>query len=243
MRITFLLAGLACLFIAVMLHLRGMESRLLRADPALLPANTMLMAFAQRGGEALYQAHCTTCHGDRGQADTGRGIPALNDGDWLYGAGSVADIEQVIQYGIRSHHPRGWNLALMPAYATPRPSAKDANITPLTPGNIRDLVEFLFRQQGRDADGAAAARGAALFAHGAGCYDCHASDAKGDSAIGAPDLTDRITLYGDGSREALTMSISYGRHGVCPSWVSRLSPVEIRELALFVYSLSHPGVR
>jgi cytochrome c oxidase cbb3-type subunit 3 len=52
-------------------------------------------------------------------------------------------------------------------------------------------------------------------------------------------LTDRITLYG-GSRESLSMSISYGRHGMCPAWVGRINPAGIREAALFVYSLS-PG--
>jgi cytochrome c oxidase cbb3-type subunit 3 len=109
------------------------------------------------------------------------------------------------------------------------------------------LVEFLIREQrihaqGRSVDGAAAARGAILYAGAAGCYDCHAADGKGDSAIGAPDLTDGITLYGDGSRESLAMSISYGRHGICPAWVNRLSPVGIREVSIFVYSLSHRRV-
>jgi cytochrome c oxidase cbb3-type subunit 3 len=150
----------------------------------------------------------------------------------------VSDIEQVVKYGIRSDHPKAWNLAIMPAYATARPSVRDSKIPPLTPGNIRDLVEFLFRQQGRSADGAAAVRGAELFRTG-GCYDCHAADGKGDSAIGAPNLTDAITLYGDGSRESLSMSIGYGRHGICPAWATRISPGQIRETALFVYSLSH----
>jgi cytochrome c oxidase cbb3-type subunit 3 len=243
MRLPFLVTALACLLAAVLLRLRSVEASLLRADPDALPARSALMSFARRNGEPLYQGHCAACHGERGQGDSGRGIPALSDGDWLYGTGSVSDIEQVIRYGIRSHHPRAWNLAIMPAYATAQPSARDAKIPPLTPGNIRDLVEFLFREQGRDADRAAAARGAALFIGAGGCYDCHAADAKGDSAIGAPNLTDRITLYGDGSRDALAMSIAYGRQGICPSWVSRLSPAGIREVALFVYSLSHPELR
>jgi cytochrome c oxidase cbb3-type subunit 3 len=167
----------------------------------------------------------------------------LNDGDWLYGTGAVSDIEQVAKYGIRSYHPRAWNLAIMPAYATPRPSPRDRRISSLSPQDIRDLVEFLFRAQGRTADAAAAARGAALFAGAGGCYDCHAADAKGDSAIGAPDLTDRVTLYGDGSRESLAMSISHGRHGMCPAWVDRIDPAGIREVALFAYSLSRPRSR
>jgi len=152
----------------------------------------------------------------------------------------VSDIEQIVKYGIRSYHPKGWNLAIMPAYATPQPSARDNRILSLSPGNIRDLVEFLIGRQGQRVDGAAAARGADLFAGAGGCYDCHAVDAKGDSGIGAPNLSDRITLYGDGSRASLTMSIAYGRHGLCPAWVRRISPAGIREVAIYVYSLSHP---
>jgi cytochrome c oxidase cbb3-type subunit 3 len=78
-----------------------------------------------------------------------------------------------------------------------------------------------------------------LYAGDAGCYDCHALDAKGDAAIGAPNLTDTVTLYGDGSREALFMSIAQGRQGVCPAWIMTLSAAGIRETALYVHSISH----
>jgi cytochrome c oxidase cbb3-type subunit 3 len=234
-----LLAASACLVAAVLVQLSVLEGRLLRADPNAVPGDPALMVFALGRGQALFEAHCAACHGTGGQGDPGRGIPTLSDGDWLYGTGSVSDIEQIVKYGIRSYHPKSWNLAIMPAYATPQPSARDAKIPPLSPANIRDLVEFLIREQGRGADGPAAVRGAALFAGAGGCYDCHATDAKGDSAIGAPNLTDGITLYGDGSRESLWMSIAYGRHGLCPDWVGRISPAGMREVALFVYSLSH----
>ena len=244
MRFLLVLAASASLMAAVLLRLSALEGRLLREDPNIISSNLALMGFAADRGRALFEVHCAACHGTSGQADPARGIPNLSDADWLYGTGLVSDIEQVVKYGIRSHHPKAWNLAVMPAYATPQPDARIAGIQPLSPAKIRDLVEFLFTAQGRKADPAAAARGAGLFAGAGGCYDCHASDAKGDSAIGAPNLTDAITLYGDGSRESLTMSISYGRHGMCPAWVGRISPAGIRELALFVHSLSHPqGVR
>lgn len=218
-----------------------LERKLLRADPDALPAEAMLLRFAVGRGEALFGAHCAACHGVSGSGDPAKGMPNLADGDWLYGTGRVTDIEKVIDYGIRSHNSRAWNLAIMPAYARPKPNPADKNIQPLTPGEINDLIEFLMRQQGRHADPDAALRGAALFTGQAGCYDCHSVDAKGDSAIGAPNLTDGITLYGDGSRDALFMSIAYGRQGVCPAWTKRLNPAGIRELASFVYSLSHPG--
>ena len=257
MRISLLLAASACLIAAVFAQVSHQESRLLRADPNSIPTNPAFMAFARGRGEAGYMSRCAACHGLTGRGDRQRGIPDLSDGDWLYGVGSVSDIEQVIKYGIRSYHPKTWNLAIMPAFATPRPSAKDSKILPLSPVDIRDLVEFLLYEQGQVGNGnpaanptdnglrreevniAAVSRGAALFSGVGGCYDCHAADAKGDAAIGAPNLTDGITLYGDGSRESLAASIANGRAGVCPAWDSRFSAAGIRELAVFVYTLSH----
>ncbi len=257
MRISLLLAASACLIAAVFAQVSYQESRLLRADPNSIPGNPAFMAFARGRGEAWYRSRCAACHGLTGRGDRQRGIPDLSDGDWLYGVGSVSDIEQVIKYGIRSYHPKTWNLAIMPAFATPRPSAKDSKILPLSPGDIRDLVEFLLYEQrhagsgspsanptqgvrrGEEVNFAAVARGAALFSGAGGCYDCHAADAKGDAAIGAPNLTDGITLYGDGSRASLTASIANGRAGVCPAWDSRISAAGIRELAVFVHTLSH----
>jgi cytochrome c oxidase cbb3-type subunit 3 len=218
-----------------------LERKLLRADPDALPADASLLRFAVSRGELLFAADCAACHGATGTGDPAKETPNLTDGDWLYGTGRVTDIERVVDFGIRSGNSRAWNLAIMPAYARPRPSPADKNILPLSPGDIADLIEFLMRKQGRPAELDAAARGAALFGGHAGCYDCHSQDAKGDTAIGAPNLTDAITLYGDGSREALFMSIAYGRQGVCPAWATRLNPAGIRELALYVHSLSHPG--
>lgn len=229
---------MACLVTAVLVHESLLRARLLRSDPNAIPDSPALVAYARPRGEQLYQARCSICHGPHGIGDSRRGVPNLSDNDWLYGTGQVSDIEEVIRYGIRSYNPKAWNLTSMPAYATAQPSAQERAIPPLSPANIRDVVEFLFHLQGRGADAAAAARGAVIFSVG-GCYDCHGADAKGDSAIGAPNLTDSVTLYGDGSRESLSMSISYGRAGICPAWIDRLSAAQIRELAVFVYTLSH----
>jgi len=218
------------------------ERRLLRTDPDALPADPALLRFAVSRGQPLFMVHCAVCHGVSGTGDPVKGVPNLKDTDWLYGSGRVADIEQIIEYGIRSRNSRGWSLAIMPAYARPQPNPADKNIRPLTPGEISDLIEFLFRQQGRDADAAAASRGAALYIGDAGCFDCHSVDAKGDSAIGAPNLTDAVTLYGDGSRDALSRSIAYGRQGVCPAWIKKLGAPDIREIAVYVYSISHPEI-
>jgi cytochrome c oxidase cbb3-type subunit III len=239
----FLLVSLmAALLVAAVFAADGYAARqLLRADPDALPADSMLLGFAVRRGAVLFAARCAACHGASGIGDSARGVPNLTDSDWLYGTGRATEIEKVIDYGIRSRNPKAWNLAIMPAYARPQPNPADKNIQPLTPGEIHDLIEFLMRQQARQYDAAAASRGAALFTGHGGCYDCHSLDAKGDSAIGAPNLSDAITLYGDGSRDALHMSIAYGRQGICPAWIDRASAAGIRELALYVYAISHPG--
>jgi cbb3-type cytochrome c oxidase subunit III len=227
---------------AVLLRGRYVEATLLRSDPGSTPANATLMRFATGRGRSLFDAHCASCHGQAGHGDRAKGIPDLTDDDWLYGTGQVIDIERVIDYGIRSHHPKAWNLTVMPAFGRPRPSEADARIVPLAPPQISDLIELILHEQGQDADSAAAARGESLYRGAGGCYDCHSMDLRGDAAIGVPNLIDKVTLYGDGSRQALFMSIANGRSGVCPAWVGQISPAGIRELSLYVYSLSHSPV-
>src|SRR6202789_2899420 len=143
---------------------------LLRADPDALPGDAMLLRFAVRRGRPLFEARCAACHGASGTGDTVNGIPDLTDNDWLYGTGRPAEIERVIDYGIRSRNPKAWNLAIMPAYARPQPNPADKNIQPLSPLEIRDVIEFLMQQQGRPGDTPAVSRDAALFTGHGGCY-------------------------------------------------------------------------
>ena len=126
----------------------------------------------------------------------------------------------------------------MPAYGQAVPSAKEG-VPPLTPGEIVAVTDYLLALGGRSADPESAHQGAQIFGSKGGCYDCHTNDAKGDRAIGAPNLTDSIWLYGDGSRAAIAYSITHGRQGVSPAWSGRLSPLELREASLYVYALSH----
>ena len=221
----------------VISHQQILSVRMLRADAARVPQASAVAAFAVVQGESLYAMRCAACHGPRGRGDSRRGVPSLVDDDWLYGDGSVDDIEQIVTYGIRSHHAKTANFALMPAYATAHPHPTNAAIPSLSAGQIGDLAEFLLYSQGIRAGDAAVSRGAQLYQGKAGCYDCHGGDLKGDAAIGAPNLTDRITLYGDGSRQSLIASISDGRQGVCPAWSGRMSAAAIREVAFYVHSI------
>jgi cytochrome c oxidase cbb3-type subunit III len=226
----------------VALHWRAqslLRSTLLRAIPDEIPSRPALYEAAQTAGRPAFVRHCSECHG-AGEPNPLNGVPDLRDADWLYGSGRAIEIERVVLYGIRAGNSKGWNLASMPAFATAKPYDK-YKTEPLTPADIDDVTEFVYSHRHSDADSAKAERGRHLYANASRglCWDCHAPDGKGDSAIGAPNLTDAVWLYGDGSRRSIRQSIGYGRKGRCPAWVGKLPFVTIRELALYAYSLSH----
>jgi cbb3-type cytochrome c oxidase subunit III len=242
-----LAAGCAAAALAAALTVWGAagaasESRVLQVDPdaALAPSDK---AAAIAAGRRVFQAQCAACHGKAGRGDRTYGAPDLADRDWLYGTGAVGEIEQTVAYGIRSHQARGWNLADMPAFGAPRPSLNE-KLDPLSPGDIEDLVAFLAARGGGAALASvgqvseAAGRGKAIFEGRGGCFDCHGGDAAGDPAIGAPNLIDGVWLYGDGSPASVFRSIAQGRRGVMPAFVSRLTAVQLRQVALYVHSLS-----
>ena len=80
----------------------------------------------------------------------------------------------------------------------------------------------------------AAERGRKLFYDKGNCFDCHASDAMGNSDYGAPPLLGPKWSYG-GDRLSLRNTIYSGRHGRCPAWISVLTPPQIRALAVYLY--------
>jgi cytochrome c oxidase cbb3-type subunit III len=218
---------------------RTVRARFLAVPADSIPGDTELMRFALSRGAAAYAEHCAACHGSNLRGDPALGVPNLADNDWLYGTGRVSEIERVILYGIRSGNSKGWDLAHMPAFATARPYDQYA-MAPLSPGDIHDVTTYLLSFRRPQADSAAVQRGRQIFhdTNKGVCNDCHGSDAKGDSAIGAPDLTDAIWLRGDGSRESIEETIAHGLTGHCPAWVTDLSPVTIRAMAVYVYSKS-----
>jgi cytochrome c oxidase cbb3-type subunit 3 len=142
---------------------------------------------------------------------------------WLYG-NDPADVERTILYGIRSGHPKARNLTDMPALV---------RTGQITIDDAHDEVEYLQSLAGHPHDKAAAVRGRAIYYNKGNCYDCHASDAHGVTDYGTPALTGPLYLYG-GDRDTLYQSILNGRHGICPAWINRLSPVQIRALAIFL---------
>lgn len=183
--------------------------------------NPELLQFAIAGGAALFGDNCAACHG-RG-AQGGIGYPNLNDDDWLWG-GTLDQIHTTINYGIRTGNPKAHDTAM------PRFGLDGV----LDPAQINDVANYVRSLSHLDVDTAAASRGQAIFAEQ--CAVCHGPDGKGNTELGAPNLTDAIWLYGN-SQEAVVQSIRTGRGGIMPTWSERLDPVSIKMLALYVYSL------
>jgi cytochrome c oxidase cbb3-type subunit 3 len=86
-------------------------------------------------------------------------------------------------------------------------------------------------------DSVRAVRGKAKFVV---CGACHGPQGKGNPQLGAPDLTNKIWLYG-GSVATITETITKGRQGMMPAWKGVLSDAEIHLVAAYVYSLAHSG--
>jgi cytochrome c oxidase cbb3-type subunit 3 len=213
------------------------SDRLMIADPDALAPDAATVRLARARGAIMFREHCAACHGADGRKEPARGAADLADRDWLYGSGKTSEIEGVIAHGIRAEAPKTWKLADMPAFGRARPSAADPTLQPLAAGEVSDLIDYLQALENRRRDTPGAERGRAVYT-ARGCHDCHGGDAKGDPGIGAPNLADDIWLYGQGSREEIRRSLLDGRRGRCPAWAGRLSPGEIRELALYVHSLS-----
>lgn len=163
-------------------------------------------------GKVLFQDNCAACHGRGGNGNTLLGAPALNDGDWLYG-GSGKDITTSI------HDGRG---GVMPPWAS------------LGEDNVKNLAQYVLSLSGSPHDNAKAAAAAPLFA---ACAACHGADGKGNPALGAPNLTDHVWLYG-GTVADIETTIRGGRHGQMPAWNSRLSDDQIHVVAAYVQHLS-----
>jgi cytochrome c oxidase cbb3-type subunit 3 len=76
--------------------------------------------------------------------------------------------------------------------------------------------------------------GAKIFAEN--CAVCHGNAGKGSQELGAPNLADKIWLYGS-DEATLIETITNGRSGVMPAWVDRLDPSTVKALAVYVHSL------
>ncbi|SFM51085.1 cytochrome-c oxidase, cbb3-type subunit III [Marinobacter zhejiangensis] len=170
---------------------------------------------AMKMGQRLFANNCSLCHGVAGRGSLG--FPNLTDNDWLYG-GTPDAILQTITNG---------RHGVMPAKGMmPNMSAEQTD----------QVVNYVLSFSDRAQDADAAAAGQAVFAQA--CAACHGADAKGNQAMGAPNLTDNVWLYGS-TYDRIEETVLHGRQNQMPAQAGRLSEDQIHILGAYVYSLSN----
>jgi cytochrome c oxidase cbb3-type subunit 3 len=209
--------------LAALQALRGEKAILLgKTELVDVEKDPALLAFARAQGRAAFGDNCAPCHGTG--ATGSKGFPNLNDDDWLWG-GSLEQIMKTIQYGARSGHAEGHEGQML-AFG------KDGVLKPdeiVTVANYVRSLSGLPTRPGFDK-----AAGEKIFTEN--CTVCHGENAKGNPEFGAPNLTDRIWLYG--SEEATIIeTVTNGRAGVMPAWEGRLDTGTIKAMAVYVHSL------
>ncbi len=169
---------------------------------------------AMNAGERLFVTYCAVCHGS--DARGAPGFPNLRDNDWLYG-GSPEQIEATILHG---------RMGTMPAWEGPLGGDEGVN----------QVATYVMSIAGRDVDEKLAAAGKEKF--DMFCVGCHMPGGTGNEALGAPNLSNNIWLYG-GSPRSIKETIAKGRNGRMPAHSEFLGTAKSHILAAYVYSLSH----
>jgi cytochrome c oxidase cbb3-type subunit 3 len=106
---------------------------------------------------------------------------------------------------------------------------------------VKEVAEYVRSLSSLKHDAKMAAAGAPKFAV---CAACHGADAKGNRALGAPNLSDNIWLYGS-SAEDTAYSIKNGRganqlvegQSAMPAQGEKLGPAKIHLLTAYVWGL------
>jgi len=171
---------------------------------------------ARAVGQKLFLNHCSQCHAS--DARGSKGFPNLTDDDWLYG-GEPEMIKTTIMNG---------RNGTMPALRAM-----------MGPDGVKDTANYVRSLSGLSHDAAAAARGKTTF--GTICAACHGPEGKGNIAVGAPNLTDKVWLHGS-SEATIMQTIAQGRTSMMPAHKDFLGEQRVHILAAYVYGLSHPAL-
>lgn len=165
-------------------------------------------------GRRLFLTYCMQCHGSAGTGS--KGFPNLTDADWLWG-GEPEQIKHSIAEG---------RNAMMPKLG-------------LSADAVKDVAGYVRSLSGQSGDPVRAAKGKEVFAT-AGCSACHGPEGKGNPAMGAPNLTDKVWLYG-GSEATISETVNLGRQNRMPAWKEFLGEAKVHLLTAYVISLSQGG--
>lgn len=165
-------------------------------------------------GERLFLTYCTACHGSDAGGVTG--FPNLRDNDWLYG-GTPAQIKASITTG---------RSGAMPAWEGPLGGEQGVH-------EVTQYVLSLSKRPGIDTKAAEAGKTKFMTF----CAGCHMPTGTGMHALGAPNLTDNIWLYG-GHEKTVAESIAKGRNGHMPAHAEFLGEEKVHLLTAYIYRLS-----
>jgi cytochrome c oxidase cbb3-type subunit III len=160
-------------------------------------------------GRAVFATHCAMCHGS--DARGALGFPNLLDDDWVWGRDPDA-IETTIAQG---------RDAVMPAWGAA-----------LGEDGVKAVTAYVIGLSGVAVDPALAEVGKTQYQ--TLCVACHGADGKGNVAMGAPNLTDAIWLYG-GSNQNIQESIRAGRGGHMPAHLPLIGDLRTRLVAAWIF--------
>ena len=169
---------------------------------------------ALKMGGRLFASNCSVCHGS--DAKGAHGFPNLTDNDWIWG-GDPETIKVTIMKG---------RIAAMPGWEAALGNDGIKNVS----GYVRSL-SGLKNPEGLDLE-------AGQQSFNTMCVACHGPEAKGNPMLGAPNLSDRIWLYGS-SFAQVQQTLRHGRNGQMPAQEDFLGNDKVHLLAAYVYSLSH----
>ena len=169
---------------------------------------------AMKMGQRIYASYCALCHG--ADARGARGFPNLADQVWLWG-GDPKAIKVSVAEG---------RMGVMPGFSGA-----------LGEQGLEEITDYLLKLAGREHDAKRAAAGEGRYAL---CAGCHMPDGKGNQALGAPNLTDNIWVYG-ASRNSIKESIAAGRQGLMPAHNEFLGDAKSHLVSAYVWSLSNPA--
>jgi len=169
-------------------------------------------AQAREIGQRLFLNSCAQCHGS--DAKGGPAFPNLTDADWLYGG----EPEQIMQSITKGRH------GIMPPWKAQ-----------IKPAEAADIAQYVRSLSGLASDALRVVPGKRGF--DTYCVACHGVDGKGNTALGAPNLTDGVWLYGS-SEASIVDTILNGRDNRMPAQERNLTPDQIRMLTAWVWGLS-----
>lgn len=164
-------------------------------------------------GERLFMNNCAQCHGS--DARGSKGFPNLADGDWLWGGGTDKIHETILK----------GRTGMMPPMGAAVGNSDD----------VKNVANYVLSLSNGPHDSLRAQLGKAKFA---ACAACHGADGKGNTAMGAPNLTDDVWLHGYGEQAIINM-INNGKTNEMPAQQGKLTDAQIHVLASYVWGLTN----